>query len=230
MIGGFCLAEGVDKSAFRALVELAALAGFEVLAVDDEDVGRAIVGGVLGVEDGGECGGERQQKAQPENSLRTRACIDLLRNGCGGRARGVWDTCSRDQGRRGRDEGALGDAWKGLNPVACVDPGDEPQSSLALSSLSMALVKGEAAMGKSALRPACCKRMVGFLWLQHLRSGGNEPWAKKRIWRHWGSLQRRSTKGILICSRRPWLRSVSTTIRHRARFQGRRVIACSFRL
>jgi hypothetical protein len=32
------------------LVELAALAGFEVLAVDDEDVGRAIVGRVLRVE------------------------------------------------------------------------------------------------------------------------------------------------------------------------------------
>jgi hypothetical protein len=44
-------------------MDLAALAGFEVLAVDHEDLGRAIlVGRVLGVESGGEDGGERQQK------------------------------------------------------------------------------------------------------------------------------------------------------------------------
>jgi hypothetical protein len=52
-------------------MQLATLAGFEVLAMDDEDVGRAVFGNGLCVENGGEGGGERQQQGAAGEKLRT---------------------------------------------------------------------------------------------------------------------------------------------------------------
>ena len=81
VIGRFCVREGVDKGAFGALMELAPLAGFEVLAMDDEDLGRAVFGRGLCFENGGEGSGERQQQGAAGEKVTDESVHSSPRNG-----------------------------------------------------------------------------------------------------------------------------------------------------